>query len=75
MNSLEETFAALNARTTEHRNRLSGTIPAPAPAKPSKNDLTTEAAREIIDAETRERSERTARLRALRLAAETREAG
>ena len=65
MSSLEETFAALDQRMKAHRTRIADTVPAP---QPTKADVTTDAAREIIETETRARAERTARLREERLA-------
>ncbi|ETX15457.1 hypothetical protein OCH239_16695 [Roseivivax halodurans JCM 10272] len=48
-----------------HRTRIAGNVPAP---QATKADATTDAAREIIETETRARSERTAKLREQRLA-------
>ena len=66
MNALESTFANLEARM----NRAAGTAaprPAPATAPETKGDITTRAAREILDAETASRNAKTAALRAARL--------
>ena len=66
MTALDDTFAALSSRLDAHAAKPS-TQPAPKPVAPTKNDLTTAAAKEIIDGETASRSANVARLKAARL--------
>lgn len=66
MNALESTFANLEARMS----RAAGAAPlrpAPAVAAETKGDVTTRAARAILDAENEARNSKTAALRAARL--------
>ena len=71
MNSMEESFAALETRMKTHSARAAERAFKPQKETPtSRADITDRAAREIIEAETSKRAETTARLRAQRLARE-----
>ncbi|GAD56685.1 MAG: hypothetical protein ACJASC_002663 [Limimaricola cinnabarinus] len=71
MNALESTFADLEARMTKAAGSAPGR-PAPAPVAETKGDVTTRAARAILDAETENRNAKIAALRAARLKQEPR---
>ncbi|MCP1167206.1 hypothetical protein [Limimaricola litoreus] len=70
MNALESTFANLEARMTQ-ANGAAPARPAPAPVAETKGDVTTRAARAILDAETEARNAKIAALRAARLEKKT----
>ena len=66
MNALESTFANLEARMSKASSSAPAR-PAPAPVAETKGDVTTRAARAILDAETETRNAKIAALRAARL--------
>ncbi len=66
MNALESTFANLEARMTPAAG-AAPSRPAPAPVAETKGDVTTRAARAILDAENESRNAKIAALRAARL--------